>query len=175
MSKLKVGSVAATAALAGALFLTTQGADAHHADVAVVCLAAPATIRVTAVAWDAPTADGRVNNAIVITFDGAVTFTGSFNAANGYTFSTDFVAPVATGTHVVRATAASGWGPDASIDIGEFREATIALPCGPPPSTTTSLPAAPTTTVLPVEVLGTTVTRPPDIAVPVDVLPRFAG
>lgn len=176
-----LGALVVGSASVAALILTTVGAaDAHHADVSVVCLAAPATIRITATAWDAPTAEGRVNHAIVITFDEQVVATKAFDAENNYTFTVDFVAPTTTGTHVVRATATRPWGPNETInDIGATREATIDLPCGPavpaPTTTVVATTTSTTTTTAPPEVLGVTETRPPETAVPVEVLPRFAG
>lgn len=157
-------AVGATVVVASLLAITSNAADAHHADVAVVCLAAPATIRITATAWDAPTPEGRVNHAITIAYDGTTIATGEFSAANGYAFSLDYVAPDATGSHTVRATATTAWGPNETIvDIGEVREATIVLPCGPP------------ATVPPPEVLGATVTSVPAAALPIVALPRFTG
>lgn len=183
MRKIPVALAGAAVVAAGLLVLSP--ADAHHPEVQAVCLAGPATVRVTATAWDAPTLDERVNDNIEITFDGTAVGVGGFNAANGYTFTLDFVAPVQTGTHVVRATSLHPWGaqendPD-PIGVGEFRETTIALPCGAAPTTTVPVTttagptttAAPTTTVA-AEVEGVTVTRP-DVATPVAVNPRFAG
>ena len=187
MRKIPLAMTGVAVAAAGLLALTQGGADAHHPEVEVTCLSAPATIRVTATAWDAPTLDERVNDNVEITFDGVPVGVGGFNAANDYTFTLDVVAPVETGTHVVRATSLHPWGsqeddPD-PVGIGEFRETTVTLPCGVvtttapvttlAPTTTTTAPAptttapAPTTTV-PTEVEGVTVTRP-DVATPVAV------
>ena len=187
MRKIPIALTGVTAAAVGLLALTTGVSDAHHPEVEVACISAPANIRVTSTAWDAPTLDERVNDNIEITFDGVPVGVGGFNAANNYTFTLDVVAPVSTGTHVVRATSLHPWGilendPD-PIGVGEFREATVVLPCGAAIATTTTVaptttaPATTvpaTTTTVPTEVGGVTVTRPP-AAVPVDVNPRFAG
>jgi len=180
---LVVGGIAVGTTLlaAAALAITGGAADAHHADVSVLCLAAPGTVRITATAWDAPTPEGRINHSIAIAYDGATVATGAFTAENGYSFTIDFVAPDATGSHTVRATATSAWGPNETIrETGEVREATVSLPCGPAlvlPEvvvvTTTSTTS--TTSTVPVEVLDSTVTRVPAAALPVEVLPRFAG
>jgi len=182
MTKVK-GVVGGIAAAAVAAVLLTQGlADAHHPEVEVACLSAPATIRITSYAWNAPTLDEKVNDNIEVTFDGVLIGVGAYNAANNYSFTLDFKAPVATGTHVVRVTSAHPWGakeddPD-PIGVGEYREATITLPCGTTVVTTTTT-APVTTTTVPVTtttalVLGVTETRP-DVAAPVAVTPRFAG
>lgn len=175
MRKKTGAGVVAVIATAGAFLLGAGGADAHHPEVEVTCLAWPATLRVTATAWDAPTLDERVNHQVQITFDGVPLTTGVFDAANGYHFTVDVAAPVQTGTHVVRATTLARWGaneddPD-PVGVGEYREATVTLPCGDAPVVTAPTPA-PTTTV-PTEVEATTVTR--DVAPPVAVQPRFAG
>jgi hypothetical protein len=182
MRKIPIALTGVAAAAVGLLALTTGVSDAHHPEVEVACVSAPANIRVTATAWDAPTLDERVNDNIEITFDGVAVGVGGFNAANNYTFTLDVVAPASTGTHVVRATSLHPWGilendPD-PVGVGEFREATVVLPCGAIPATTTTV--APTTTVpattttVPTDVRGVTVTRP-EVAAPVDVSPRFAG
>ena len=181
MMKIRaVVAVAAVTAAAAVLLHQTQ-ADAHHPEVDVACLSAPATIRITSVAWDAPTLDERINDNIQVTFDGVVIGVGAFNPANNYSFTLDYAAPAVRGTHVVRATSLHPWGsleddPD-PIGVGEFREATIVLPCGTSVVTTTTVapPAiVPTTTTTTVEVLGVSDTRP-DVATPVAVNPRFAG
>lgn len=175
MRKQTGAGVAATILAAGALLFAAGGADAHHPEVEVTCLAWPATVRVTATAWDAPTLDERVNHDVQVAFDGVPIATGQFLAANGYTFTLDLEAPVATGTHVVRVTTMARWGaneddPD-PVGVGEYREANVTLPCGAAPTTTVA-PAQPVVTA-PAVVEGVTVTRPP--AVPVEVLPKFAG
>jgi hypothetical protein len=170
MRKIPIALTGVAAAAVGLLALTTGVSDAHHPEVEVACVSAPANIRVTATAWGA------------LTFDGVAVGVGGFNAANNYTFTLDVVAPASTGTHVVRATSLHPWGilendPD-PVGVGEFREATVVLPCGAIPATTTTV--APTTTVpattttVPTDVRGVTVTRP-EVAAPVDVSPRFAG
>ena len=187
-----VSAVGGIAVAASAIVVLSQGgADAHHPEVALSCISGPATIRITATAWDAPTADERVNNRVQVTFDGVPIGVGAFNAANNYTFTLDVLSPVDTGTHVVRATSLVAWGAaqddQAAIGVGEYREASITLPCGGVPSatTTTTAPATsttapgtgttPTTTVA-TQVQGVTQTRPPAVAaVPVAVSPRFAG
>ena len=175
MRKQTGAGVAATILAAGALVFAAGGADAHHPDVEAPCLAWPSTIRVTATAWDAPTLDERVNHDVQVAFDGVPLGTGQFTAANGYTFTLDLQAPATTGTHVVRVTSLARWGANEDdphpIGVGEYREATVTLPCGTAP-TTTLAPAAPLVTV-PTDVEGVTVTRPP--VVPVEVLPKFAG
>ena len=186
MRKLPVALIGTTVVVAGALAL--RPADAHHPALEVACLDAPATIRVVATAWDAPTLDERVNDNIEITFDGTVVGVGAFNAGNGYRFTLDFVAPVTSGTHTVRATSLHPWGPNEDdphpTGVGEFREASITLPCAATAATTT--PNAPTTTApevtttagptttVPTLVEGVSVTRP-DIPEPIAVAPRFAG
>lgn len=140
----------------------------------------PSRWRVTSVAWDAPTLDECINDNIQITFDGVLIGVGAFNPANNYSFTLDYAAPAVTGTHVVRATSLHPWGslendPD-PIGVGEFREATIVLPCGTSVVATTTVappPIVPTTTTA-VEVLGVSDTRP-DVATPIAVNPRFAG
>ena len=173
MRKQTGAGVVAAILAAGGLLVAANGADAHHPEVEATCLAWPATVRVTATAWDAPTLDERVNHDVQVAFDGVPVATGQFLATNGYTFTLDFEAPVATGTHVVRVTTLARWGANEDdlhpIGVGEYREATVTLPCGEAPTTT----AAPTTTV-PTEVKDVQVTRPP-AAVPVEVLPKFAG
>ncbi len=75
-------------------------------------------------------------------------------------------------------TRAANFGPNGEHDYaGTSREAWVTLPESCVPATTTPATTAPTTTAAQVrtEVLGETVTRPADVATPVEVLPRFAG
>jgi hypothetical protein len=188
MTKRTFTVVGATFVALCAVLSAQPWADAHHPEVEVSCLSGPATIRVSAVAWDTLDPDERANDKIEVTYDGRVIGVGAFTATNGYAFTLDYAAPDLRGTHVIRATSVHAWGPTGKdpdpIGIGEFREATVELPCGTTviTSTTDASPpaAAPTaTTTTPPLVLGVTETRAEtgadNAAVAIPANPRFAG
>ena len=102
---------------------------------------------------------------------------GAFSAANNYRFTVDLQVPADGRQHTLRAIAVANFGPNGEHGFaGQARETTVTLPANCTPAATTTV-TAPPTTVQKVEtaVLGATVSRPADVATPVEVLPRFAG
>jgi hypothetical protein len=177
-SKMLVGALAALPALG--LLAVTQLADAHHPEVeaSAVCSNDIANVSVKVTSWTADEPPRRANSLVSVSWDGVQKATGSFTAANDYTFSVALAVPADGTTHTVTATAVNPFGPAGEYGFeGSFRETSVTLPtdCTPPTTTVTTTTAAPQPVeVQPAEVLGTSVTRP-DVAVPVEVLPRFAG
>ena len=178
--------------------LLINGADAHHPEVSAssTCASGQAAVRIDSASWISDIPDHRYNPNIAISFDGAVIGSGSYVPSNGYAFTLLYGAPADGRTHTVRATAVGAFGPSGEYgNIGEYRETTVTLPvnCASTATTTTTAPTtttttAPvttttaaglgatgvTTTTVPVIVGGVVETRP-DAAVPVAVIPRFAG
>lgn len=197
---IAVGGFAAAASMA----LLINGADAHHPEVAAssTCANGQAAVRINSSSWITDIPDHRYNPNIAISFDGAVIGSGSYVPSNGYAFTLLYGAPADGRTHTVRATAVGAFGPSGEYNgVGEYRETTVTLPvdCESTATTTTTAPTttAPattttaagsvttttgaglgqtdvTTTTVPVAVGGVVETRP-DAAVPVAVIPRFAG
>ena len=159
-------------------------------------------MRIDSTSWITDLNDHRYNANVAISFDGAVVGSGAYLPGNGYGFTLLYSTPADGRAHTVRATAVAGFGPTGEFGgVGEFRETTVTLPvdCSStatttttttppgtvttttaPGSVTTTVPGAnsgidlTTTTAVPVVVGGIIETRP-DAAVPVAVIPRFAG
>lgn len=154
LKRIAAGSAAAAVI---ALALTQNSADAHHPEIQVTCAESPSTIRITAIAWDTAEPGHRDNTSIVVTVNGTPVHTGAFNAANNHTFSIEYTVPGGASSAVVRATSSVPWGPEQQFgSAGEFREATIPLPCSL--SQVTSTTGVPTTTTA---APTTTTTAPP--------------
>jgi hypothetical protein len=184
-SKIFAGALALLPA-AGLLTLT-QLADAHHPEIeaVTVCENTTANVTFTVSSWaETDEQPRRVNNDIVVSWDGVPIHNGQFTPGNSYKFTFTKSFPADGTTHVATATAAAAFGPNEEYGFeGEFRSVKVTMPepCPPAATTTTTAPVV-TTTTAPVvttttapqvvQVLGESVTRP---AVPVEVLPRFAG
>ncbi len=188
-SKILAGALAFLPA--AGLLAVTQLADAHHPEIAAttVCLDTTARVTINVNSWaDTDEPARRVDRDISVTWDGQVVGRGEFSPANNYRFTVVLTVPADGTTHVATATAEAPFGPNGEYGFqGEFRSVTVKLPtpCVPAPTTTTTTTTStttapppvvnvPTTTAPETQVLGETVTRPA-VAVPVEVLPRFAG
>ncbi len=182
-----------------AIALLPPGADAHHPEItaSASCADGLATVRIVAVAWDSSTPDHRQNPDIGVSFGGQSVGRGAFLPGNGYTFTVVHQAPADGRTYTVRATSLAPWGVAGEYgSVGEYSQTRVTLPSNCEAPTTTSAPtttvpattstAAPTTTTVsgsgsgvtsttaPAVVGGVVETRP-DVAVPVNTPPRFAG
>jgi hypothetical protein len=184
-SKLLAGALALLPA--AGLLAVTQLADAHHPDIEAhtVCVDTSAKVTIDVTSWtetDEPAR--RVDGNVSVSWDGAVVGHGAFTPENSYHFTVTLSLPADGTTHVANATAVAPFGPAGEYGYeGSYREVSVTLPttCTPTTTTAPTTTAAPTTTVAPVttttaptpvQVLGESVTRP---AVPVEVLPKFAG
>ncbi len=185
---------------AAGLLACTQLADAHYPDISATaaCLDTRAQVTIEVTSWTETNEPLlRVDRDITVTWDSQLVGRGEFTPANNYHFTVVLTVPADGSTHVATATAVAPFGPNGEYGFaGSFRQVSVTLPVtclpattttasptttvAPPPTTTVAPP--PTTTVAPpptttgpqTEVLGETVTRPA-VAVPVEVLPRFAG
>jgi hypothetical protein len=161
LKRIATGSAAAAVV---ALALTQSSADAHHPEIQVTCAESPSTIRITAVAWDTSEPGHRENTSVVVTVNGTPVHTGAFNPGNGHAFTIQVTVPAGASSAVVRATSTVAWGPQQQFgSAGEYREATIPLPCSL--SQVTSTTVAPTTTAptttAPTTTAPTATTAPP--------------
>ena len=198
-TRLRLAIVAAVI-VAGGFVVLVRGADAHHPEVTAtaVCANGTALVSIRSTSWETDEAPRRYNSDVSISFDGVIVGRGAFLPTNAYTFTTTTQVVPDGGSHIVRATAIAAFGPAGEFgDAGAFREVAVTLPTGCPngPSTTTTSPPTviPTTSIAPaptsttvaapsttstvlVAVGGITETRPEArAAVPVEVVPRFAG
>jgi hypothetical protein len=165
MGRFKRTAVAGAVVVAASFVASQIVADAHHPEVAIECLSGPSTIRITVRAWDAPTADEKVNHRVEVTIDGKAIAVVALTAANGYRAVVDHTAAAKTGTHTIRATATVPWGdneddPD-PVGVGEYREATVTFPCADPAVGGAVTTTVPTTTVAPPSSTTTTTTTLP--------------
>ena len=174
------------------LLAFTQLADAHYPDIsaATACVDTKAQVTIEVTSWTETNEPLlRVDRDISVTWDSQLVGRGEFTPANNYHFTVVLTVPADGTTHVATATAVAPFGPNGEYGFaGTFRQVSVTLPvtCRPatttasptttvaPPPTTTTVAPPPTTTGPQTEVLGETVTRPA-VAVPVEVLPRFAG
>jgi len=180
---------------AAGLLAFTQLADAHYPDISATtaCVDTRAQVTIEVTSWTETNEPLlRVDRDITVTWDSQLVGRGEFTPANNYHFTVVLTVPADGTTHIATATAVAPFGPNGEYGFeGSFRQVSVTLPatCPPPPTTTVAPPPTttvappPTTTVAPppttttgpqTEVLGETVTRPA-VAVPVEVLPRFAG
>ena len=99
--------------LAGLMTFQTA-ASAHHPEIQAtpVCLTeTTARITVTASAWDTSEPDHRVNTNVALTIANQ-TFSGAFNAGNGYQFSVTIDVPANGVTYVARVDRRCAVGPE---------------------------------------------------------------
>jgi biotin carboxyl carrier protein len=143
--------VCAVLAAGASLTWFVTAASAHHPEVTAVnvCAEGVPSIDVTATAWQTSLGeDHRVDHLVRIdvTGDGTnLTASGAFGPPS-YAITARFAVPQAVGkTLHVRATSVAPWGPNEQYgSAGEFRETTVTVagPCTPPSTTTTTLPSA---------------------------------
>lgn len=177
-SKLLAGALALIPA--AGLLAITQLADAHYPGIegTAVCVDTSAKVTVYVESWQTTDPAHRANNNIAVYWDGVPIGNGSFTAQNGYKFTLDLKVPADGKAHNLKAVAVANFGPNGEFDYaGTSRESWVTLPESCVPATTLAPTTVPTTSIAKVqtEVLGATVTRPADVATPVEVLPRFAG
>lgn len=177
-SKKLLGALALVPA--AGLLAMTQLADAHYPGIegTAECIDTSAKVTVYVESWQTEDTAHRANNNVSVLWDGIPIGNGAFTAQNNYKFTLDLRVPADGKAHNLKAVAVANFGPNGEFDYaGTSRESWVTLPESCVPATTVPATTASTTTVQQVrtEVLGATVTRPADVATPVEVLPRFAG
>lgn len=179
-SKIVVGALALLPAVG--LLTWTQLADAHYPGIegTALCLDTNAKVTIFGESWVTEDTPRRANNNIEVLWDGVRVANQSFTAANSYRFTIDLIVPADGKTHTLKAVAVTPFGPNGEYGFAETsRESTVTLPESCVPATTLPASTSTSTTTAPPKVetavLGATVSRPADVATPVEVLPRFAG